>query len=324
MTLEQKTTAFKAAEQAEIAQVQQVESSPLGRETAEIVEAAAEVGEQRLQRSLIGEMLTALIGGMSVCFGAVAMATAGGLVSDFAGPSAALLAGSLAFPVGFVILLIGKSELFTENFLVPVLGVFEGRGSLANLARVWAVSLTFNLIGACIFAWLISRPGVLDPHAVRELQTLGLEKAGMGFWTGFTKAVFAGWLMTILTWLLLACTSVGQRLAVIWMIATLIILGSFNHAVISAAESFMAIDLGAPLTYWQWFTKNLIPAVLGNMTGGVLFVTALFYLQSNALHPNRTLLGEEVSDNKAGDPVKRAAARRPRVKGSTTLGNGRR
>ncbi|MGI8550557.1 MAG: formate/nitrite transporter family protein [Dehalococcoidia bacterium] len=273
------------------------EAAPLGRETAEIIEAATEIGRQRLRRPILGEAITALIGGMSVCFGAVAMATTGGLTRDFAGPSAALLTGALSFPIGFVILLIGKSELFTENFLVPVLGVLEGRGTLKNLGRLWMVSLIFNLIGAIIFAWLISRPGVLDSRAAADLRSIGIEKAGYSFGTAFTKAIFAGWLMSILTWLLLACASVGQRLAIIWMVATLIILGGFNHAVISAAESFMAIDLGARLSYAQWFLHNLIPAVLGNMTGGILFVTALFYLQHNALSDERTILGDDAPNS---------------------------
>lgn len=271
------------------------EPRPLGPETREIAQSAAVAGTRRLQRPVLGEALTGLIGGLSVGFGAVAMATVGGLVSDFAGHSAGVLAASLAFPIGFVILLIGKAELFTENFLVPVIGVFERRGTPLNLGRVWVVSLASNLLGAFIFAWLITRPGVLSPPASDYIRSLGLDKVGNPFWTSFTKAIFAGWLMTILTWLLLACDSVGQRLAIIWMIGTLIIVGDFNHSVISAAESFTAIDLGAPLTYLQWFLHNLVPAVFGNMAGGVLFVTALFYLQHNALERSSSIRAAQAS-----------------------------
>ncbi|HVC29840.1 MAG TPA: formate/nitrite transporter family protein [Steroidobacteraceae bacterium] len=265
------------------------EARPLGPETREIAQSAAVAGTRRLQRPVLGEAITGLIGGLSIGFGAVAMAAVGGLVSDFAGRSAGMLAASLAFPVGFVILLIGKAELFTENFLVPVIGVFERRGTPLNLGRVWSVSLAANLLGAFIFAWLISRHGVLSPQASSYLRRLGPEKVSNPFWTSFTKAIFAGWLMTILTWLLLACETIGQRLAIIWMTGALIIVGDFNHSVISAAESFIAINLGAQLTYGQWFLHNLIPAVLGNMVGGVLFVTALFYLQHNALERSSSI-----------------------------------
>lgn len=268
------------------------ETTPLGRETGELTESATEVGQRRLQRPLTGEAITALIGGLSVSFGAVAMGLAGGLTRQFAGPSAGLLAASLAFPVGFVILLIGKSELFTENFLLPVIGVFERRGTPLNLVRVWGISLVFNLAGAFIFAWLIARPGVLNPFAAADIRSIAAEKISNPFWIAFTKAIFAGWLMTILTWLMLACTTVGQRLAIIWMIGTLIILGDFNHSVISASETFIAINLGAKITYAQWFLKNLVPAVFGNLVGGVLFVTSLFYLQRNALDRGRTLFGD--------------------------------
>lgn len=274
-----------------------VDTTPLGPETRDIAQSAAIAGTRRLQRPIVGEALTGLIGGLSVGFGAVAMATVGGLVSDFAGHSAGVLAASLAFPVGFVILLIGKAELFTENFLVPVFGVFEHRGTALNLGRVWTVSLLSNLLGAFIFAWLISRNGVLNPQAVGYIRSLGVEKVSSPFWISFTKALFAGWLMTILTWLMLACSTIGQRIAVIWMIGTLIIVGGFNHSVISAAESFTAINLGAPLTYLDWFLHNLIPAVFGNMVGGILFVTALFYLQHNALERASSIHAAQASKN---------------------------
>lgn len=98
------------------------EPKPLGREAPEVVDDAAKIGARRLHRGLGGTAITALIGGMSIGFGVVAMAWAGG--SDgghLATPSTAHLVGALAFPIGFLILLIGKSELFTETFFCPLL-----------------------------------------------------------------------------------------------------------------------------------------------------------------------------------------------------------
>ncbi len=62
--------------------------------------------------------------------------------------------------------------------------------------------------------------------------------------------------------------------------ATLIVLGRFNHVVISAAEIFMAMFLGASITVFQWLVRNFLPALLGNIIGGVIFVTLLFYIQA--------------------------------------------
>jgi formate/nitrite transporter FocA (FNT family) len=190
---------------------------------------------------------------------------------------------ALAFPIGFVILLVGKGERFTENFFVPVTGVMEGRGSIRDLLQLWSYTLFFNLFGAAIFAVLISQPGVMGDSAVRFMIDHALEKVNSPFWTSVVKAIFAGWLMTLLTWLILAAEGLGSRLAIIWMIGFLIVAGKFNHVVISAAEIFMAMGLGAPISVTDWLRDNFVPALIGNLVGGVIFVTLIGYIQANAL-----------------------------------------
>ncbi|HET7091880.1 MAG TPA: formate/nitrite transporter family protein [Thermomicrobiales bacterium] len=257
------------------------EAQPLGHEAPEIVADAATIGGKRLRRSALGDAVTALIGGMSVSFGAVAMAWASASLGGRAGASPAHLVGALAFPVGFIILLVGKSELFTENFLLPVIGVFERRGSLRELGQLWGGTLIANLIGVFVFALLISRPGVLAPAPARVLVDLAVSKVTTPLGTSFVQAIFAGWVMTLLTWLLLAAGSSGPRLAIIWAMGSLIILGEFNHTIISAAEIFMALLLGAPITVGDWLVRNFLPALVGNILGGVVFVTLLTYLQAH-------------------------------------------
>jgi formate/nitrite transporter FocA (FNT family) len=213
------------------------------------------------------------------------MAWAAASLGGMPAPSAAHLAGSLAFPIGFLILLVGKSELFTENFFLPVTAVLERRGTLRQLAALWAITLGFNLLGCLVFALLISRPGVLDEGPSRYMIQYAEHKVHNPFWTALVKAIFAGWLMTLLTWLLLAARGLGPRLAIIWAIATLIVLGEFNHVIISASEIFMGILMGAEITVAAWFLHNFLPALVGNVVGGVLFVTLLFYVQAQFHHP---------------------------------------
>jgi formate-nitrite transporter family protein len=257
------------------------EPRPLGQEAPEVIADAAKIGNRRLARSSAGSAITSFIGGMSVSFGAVSMAWAASSTGgELDVPSVGHLVGALFFPVGFIILLVGKSELFTENFFLPVTAVLERRGSLADLGRLWSVSLAANLLGGLIFALLISRDGVLDHGPASEIIALAEHKIAYSLMTAFVKAIFAGWLMTMLTWLLIAAEGFGPRLAIIWMIGTLIVLGSFNHVVISAAEIFMAMLLGADITVWEWLSRNFLPALAGNVTGGVVFVTLLNYVQA--------------------------------------------
>lgn len=255
--------------------------SPLGQEAPEVVDDASKIGAKRLKRPVIGDAITAFTGGMSVAFGAVAMVVAASSVDgSIDSPSTALFLGALVFPVGFIILLVGKTELFTENFLLPVAAVLKGRGDLRQLGSLWLVTLAFNLLGALLFAILISRDQVLSPGPAEEMIALATHTIEYEMWTAFIKALFAGWLMTTLTWLLVAAVGFGPRMAVIWVIGTLIVLGQFNHVIISAVEIFIAMFLGADITIGDWFTRNFVPALVGNIIGGLVFETLLQYTQS--------------------------------------------
>lgn len=266
---------------AEVAAMEEGAEGHLGSESPKIVEDASKLGEKRLVRPPIGHAITSFAGGMSVSFGAIAMAAAAASVGGSLGyPSVGHLLGALLFPIGFVILLIGKTELFTENFLIPVVAVIKKRGSLAQLGKLWSVALAFNLIGALVFGFLISREGVLAPEYANEIIALAEKKAGYGLETAFVKAIFAGWLMTTLTWLLIASKGLGAQLALIWIIATIIVLGQFNHVVISASEIFMGMYLGADISFATWLNANFLPALAGNLVGGLVFVTLLHYMQS--------------------------------------------
>lgn len=255
--------------------------SPLGQEAPEIVDDASKIGARRLKRPLVGDAITAFAGGMSVSFGAIAMVMAAASVGGgIDSPSTALLVGALVFPIGFVILLVGKTELFTENFLLPVAAVLKHRGNLGELGSLWVTTLSFNLLGSLLFAFFISRGQVLAAGPAEEMITLAMHSIEYDVWTAFVKAVFAGWLMTTLTWLLVAAVGFGPRIAVIWAIGTLIVLGQFNHVIISAAEIFIAMMLGADITIGQWATRNFVPALIGNIIGGLVFETLLQYVQS--------------------------------------------
>ncbi len=160
--------------------------------------------------------------------------------------------------------------------------MLERRGSLVQLGELWGISLASNLVGGAIFAFLITRPGVLAPPVADEVIALANHKLHDPFWTAFIKAIFAGWLMTMLTWLLVAAVGFGPRLAIIWTMAALIVLAQFNHVVISAVEIFMAMFFGAPITFGLWLTRNFFPALAGNVLGGVVFVTLLTRVQAQA------------------------------------------
>lgn len=270
------------------------ETAHLGQESPKIVDEASKLGAKRLIRPTRGHAITSFAGGMSVSFGAVAMVVAsasmGGSINE---PSLGLLLGALLFPIGFVILLIGKTELFTENFLIPVVAVVKQRGSIYQLGKLWGLTLVFNLLGSIVFGYLISRGDVLAGSSAEEMRQLAVHKVSYDLETAFIKSIFAGWLMTTLTWLLISAKGIGSQLAIIWMIASLIVLGQFIHVVISSSEVFMGMFLGADITVMDWFLRSFLPSLVGNLLGGLIFVTLIGYVQA--------LYHQPVTDTKSLD-----------------------
>ncbi|HET7034920.1 MAG TPA: formate/nitrite transporter family protein [Thermomicrobiaceae bacterium] len=259
------------------------EARVLGAEAPEVFANATRAGERRLERLNLAHAMTALVGGLAVSFGAVAMVWVAGPWAASLGDARAHLLGALAFPIGFVILLIGKGELFTEDFFVPVTGVIRGRGRVRDLLTLWGYVLFFNFVGALIFAFLLSRSGVLEPAPRQFLIDLAVAKIHYSFEAAVMRGIFAGWLMTIMTWLILAADGFAARLVIIWMTGFLIVAGHFNHVVISMPEIFTAMFLGAPISIPQWLGRNFGPALLGNLIGGVVFVTLLGYAQARSM-----------------------------------------
>lgn len=272
----------------------------IGAESPEVIATAVEIGERRLRRLNPAHAVTALIGAFGVSFGAIAMSWVAGPWVATLGFERAQLIGAVAFPIGFVIVLVGKGELFTENFFVPVTGVIRGRGTIRELLELWGYVLFFNIVGSVVAAFLMSRAGVLDGHAATFLKHLANTKVNDPFWSAFMKAIFAGWLMTIMTWLILAATGLGPGIAIIWMIGFLIVAAHFNHVVISAPEIFAAMFLGAPISIGNSFIGNFIPALLGSLIGGVVFVTLLGITQASMLEQ-----GEEANESNNRDRLGR-------------------
>jgi formate/nitrite transporter FocA (FNT family) len=229
-----------------------------------------EQGRPRLHRTWVELLTTGTVGGMEVAFGVVAL-----LAVEHATGSE-LLAG-LAFSVGFIALLLGHAELFTEGFLVPVAVVAAKQASWWQLGRFWIGTLVGNLVGGWFFAWLtmLAFPALHEP-AIR----LGGHYATAGLTSqNFALAVLAGAAITLLTRMRTGTeddmAKVVASVAVAFLIAGL---GMF-HSVLDSLLIFSGIHAGASFGYGQWavwFAWTL----LGNLLGGVGLTTLLRLIRS--------------------------------------------
>jgi formate/nitrite transporter FocA (FNT family) len=183
------------------------------------------------------------------------------------------VAGAVGFGIGFVFVVVGKSELFTENFLVPIAGLERSRGSVLKLLELWVGTLVLNIAGGVLLAVILTSHGILWHGSGAAVRRLTHHLVGYGTWTGFLSAIVAGALMTLMTWFVEgAAESGGIRIVMAWITAALIALGTFNHAIVSTIEIFFGIRYGAGATWTQLF-ENLGVAVGGNLVGGLALVT---------------------------------------------------
>jgi formate/nitrite transporter FocA (FNT family) len=236
---------------------------------APVFDRTVEEGTRRLVRTWPGLLATGLVGGMDVGIGVMALA----LVRSQSGSA---LLGSVAFGIGFVALTLSGSELFTENFLIPVAAIVAGHARWRSLARLWAGTLVMNLLGGWILMGLIV---VGLPQLKPTLVTLGAHFVAIGLGRqALAAAVLGGGVITLMTWMQHGSDSTVAKLIAAWSAAFLLAAGSLNHAIVMSMEMFGALEAGAPFGYLAWL-KAFGIACLGNLLGGVGLVTILRLIQ---------------------------------------------
>jgi formate/nitrite transporter FocA (FNT family) len=240
----------------------------------EIFEQVASNARQELQRPSLALGLSGF--GAGVFIGLSALGPAIILAALGTSPAVQIVA-RMFYPIGFIIVILGRAQLFTENTLYPVALVLAEKHELWNTLRLWAVVLPSNIAGAFAFALLATRTSALTPGVINALSQLGANAlahtAGQVFWSG----VFAGWIIALTAWLVSGSHSNTGSVMVIWSLMFLVGLGNFAHCVATTCEIFISVlDHGASLrSFPGWF----LPALSGNICGGVGLVTILEYGQ---------------------------------------------
>jgi formate/nitrite transporter FocA (FNT family) len=260
----------------------------------DIYEQVANNARQELGRSGISLAISGFAGGVFMGLSAMGNAIAiAWLTPAGAVPTpATLFIAKMFYPLGFIAVILGRSQLFTENTLYPVALVLAEQSHFWKTMRLWAVVLPSNVLGALAFAALATLTHALSPAVVQSLGQLGLEAAGHPTATIFWSGVMGGWIIATVAWLVSGSHSITGAVMIIWMLAFVVGLGNFAHCIAASGEVFAAILTGR--ASWLAFPAWFLPAVAGNICGGVGMVTLLEYGQvivgkdadAEALAPN--------------------------------------
>jgi len=267
----------------------QGETSPKQGEEKQIQEAASldakttyEVirreGLHELERSTSALGWSGLAAGLSMGF---SFLVEGLLHSHLPDASWRPLIAKLGYTVGFVIVILGSQQLFTENTLTPMVPLFSHRTKerLRNVLRLWGVVLVINIIGALLFALVLAKLNVVDAEVHGSLAEISHRAMRAGPWETLLHAVYAGWLIALMVWMLPAAKP--QELWVVVIMTYLVGLGEFAHVIAGATEVFYAGILG--LAGWGAVLLGyLLPTLVGNVLGGVTIVAALNHAQATS------------------------------------------
>ena len=240
----------------------------------EIYERSKQEGRRRLSMSGLDLVSTGFIAGFTIVFGVVGLGVVESLVEPAAGRALAKLAGALAFAIGLVFLVVGRSELFTENFFDPVAAAISERGRRVWLlvGRLWVVILLLNMVGAAVLAAVFTVDGALPEGAPHALSLVAEDIAGKSGLATFARAVAAGALITLLSYLLQGVDSVLGRITVAYMVGFFVALGPFDHVVVSAAHLLFGVWFDGSVGYGD-VLMNMAISTPGNLVGGVVLVT---------------------------------------------------
>lgn len=240
----------------------------------EIYERAQEEGRRRLSMPPLEQVATGFIAGVTIVFGIVALGVVVALLEPALDRGVADAAGALAFAIGLVFLIVGRTELFSENFFDPVAAAIGEQGGAvwARLARLWVVILVLNLVGGTVLVALLTVPGALPGGTDQVLVRLAEDIVSKNWSATLVRAILAGALITLLSYMLKAVNSVAARILITYMVGFFLALGPFDHVVVSGLHVLFGIWLSETVGYGQ-LAVNVGLATAGNILGGVLLIT---------------------------------------------------
>lgn len=246
--------------------------------TQDVLASIIDDAVHEMNRERSGLLLSGLSAGLDIGFGPLLMAVLLTVAEfSFATPLTRELLMANAYALGFIFVIIGRSELFTEHTTLAVLPVLDGQASLHQLARLWSIVYVGNLVGASIFAGfavlVLPAMGTADPKAFVTIATALTDH----HWTVLLAGgVLAGWLMGLLSWLVAAAQETTSRVLLVWLIASAIGFLHLPHSIAGTVEVLAGVFVSPAVTVGD-FAVFLTAATIGNALGGSIFVSLLKY-----------------------------------------------
>jgi formate/nitrite transporter FocA (FNT family) len=238
-------------------------------------EAIRHDGEEELNRPVSALAWSGFAAGLSMGFSFVAQALFRARLPD---ESWRPLLVNLGYPLGFLIVIIGRQQLFTENTLTAIIPLLARRNltTFVRVLQLWAVVLLANLVGAHLFAWVVGDTPMFKPEVRAAMLSIAKQAADVSFGEAILRGIFAGWLIAMVVWMLAAVDT--GRIMVIIILTYVVGLGGLTHIIAGSVEVLFLPIVGAK----SWISVAwgyMLPTLIGNIIGGVSLTAALNHAQ---------------------------------------------
>ncbi len=260
------------------------------KEINEILNEQIETAMHEHNRSGQDLFLSAISAGLEIGFSVFLMGAIYTLFHDIVHPSVLHVLLAFAYPLGFIFVIIGKSELFTEHTTLAVIPVLNKNATIKSLLILWGIIYAGNLIGGYIFGYILSvLPKELEAIEYNAFEVLAETLIKYPWYIILVSGILAGWLMGLLSWLITSSQETISRIIIITLITTVIGIGGLHHAIVGSIEVFTALLTSKSVTFSNYFHVQLW-ATVGNIIGGVVFVA---FVKFSHVNPRRKYLGKK-------------------------------
>lgn len=275
----------------------QVEQEPAQATYQSILEHEITEGLRELERPTSGLLISGMSAGLDVSLSLFLMVVVMTLGQGQINSAWLSIVTAAMYSVGFIVVILGRSELFTEHTARAIYPVLHKRASLPGLLRLWGLIYVSNLAGTAVLARLVTAVGpalgVTRPSVYGEIAKRVVDHP---WWVIFLSATLAGWLMGLVSWLVSAARDTTSQILIVGIITWSIGIAHLHHAIVGSVEVLSGIFAGQGPGIQAYF-RTLLWTTLGNAAGGVFFVALFKYSHATraAAEPPKINLSEEAS-----------------------------
>lgn len=242
--------------------------------TPVIYEVVCRMGEEEMARPFVSLWWSGVAAGLSISFSLLAQSI---LYLHLPESNWRPLVTGFGYSVGFLMVVLSRQQLFTENTITVVLPVMKqfNIGDLARLGRIWSIVLAANIVGTFIAALFCAYTPVLTPELRGAMLEISRQMMEYSWSEMFFRGIASGFLIAAMVWIVPSADTAAFY--AVTLMTYLIALGGFTHIIAGSVEGFFLVvngELGLP----TMIADFMAPVLVGNIVGG----TALFALISHA------------------------------------------